>query len=79
MTTNISAIKDKLKQYSKKHGKIHQSTLTRYFQERLLFRLSISIYKKKFLLKGGALIYSFQKETSRPTLDIDLLAINLKA
>jgi len=56
MKNNIESIKGKLKNYSRKHGKIHQSTLTRYFQERLLYRLSKSRYKGKFLLKGGALI-----------------------
>lgn len=77
MNNNIKSIKDRLKNYSKKHNKIHQFTLTRYFQERLLFRLSKSNHKNKFLLKGGALIYSLQKEESRPTLDIDLLAKNI--
>lgn len=79
MNNNISSIKDRLKHYSKKHKKIHQATLTRYFQERLLFRLSKSTFKNNFLLKGGALIYALQKEESRPTLDIDLLAKNIKA
>ena len=79
MTENIKSIKDKLKNYSKKHNKIHQATLTRYFQERLLFRLSKSIFREKFFLKGGALIYALQQEESRPTLDIDLLAKNIKA
>jgi len=77
MSNIIKSIKDKLKNYSKKHNKIHQATLTRYFQERLLYRLSKSQYKDKFLLKGGALMYSLQKEESRPTLDIDLLARNI--
>jgi predicted nucleotidyltransferase component of viral defense system len=79
MNNNIQSIKDKLKNYSKKHNKIHQATLTRYFQERLLYRLSKSDFKDKLLLKGGALIYSFQMEESRPTLDIDLLAKELTA
>lgn len=79
MNNNISSIKGRLKNYSKKHKKIHQATLTRYFQERLLFRLSKSQYRPNFLLKGGALIYALQKEESRPTLDIDLLAKNIKA
>ena len=71
---NKDSIKQKLKNYSLKHNKVHQFTLTRYFQERLLYRLSISEYRNQFLLKGGALIYSINKEQSRPTLDIDLLS-----
>lgn len=79
MNNNIKSIKDRLKNYSKKKNKIHQFTLVRYFQERLLYRLSQSDYREKFLLKGGALVYSLQKEESRNTLDIDLLAKRLKS
>ena len=52
---NIESIKAKLKHYSRKNRKIHQNTLTKYFQERFLYRLSSSSYKENFLLKGGAL------------------------
>lgn len=79
MNKNIESIKGQLKNYSKKYNKIHQFTLIRYFQERLLFRLSKSKYRNQFLLKGGALIYALQKEDSRPTLDIDLLANHIRA
>lgn len=79
MNNNIESIKSKLKKYSKEKNKIHQFTLIRYFQERLLYRLSKSEYRDSFLLKGGALVYSLQKEESRNTLDIDLLAKKLKA
>ena len=79
MNNNIKSIKGRLKNYSKKKNKIHQFTLVRYFQERLLYRLSKSQYRENFLLKGGALVYSLQKEESRNTLDIDLLAKRLKS
>jgi len=79
MNNNIKSIKDRLKNYSKKKNKIHQFTLIRYFQERLLYRLSKSNYRENFLLKGGALVYSLQKEESRNTLDIDLLAKQLQS
>ncbi len=74
MKYSIPSIKDKLKNYSKREQKVHQFTLIRYFQERFLYRLSISKYRSNFLLKGGALVYSLNREMSRPTLDIDLLA-----
>lgn len=32
--------------------------LTRYFNERLLYRVSVSQYKDNFLLKGGSLLYA---------------------
>lgn len=45
-----------------------------YMQERLLYRLSISEYKKRFILKGGLLLFSLNKFKGRPTRDIDFLA-----
>jgi predicted nucleotidyltransferase component of viral defense system len=76
---NIESIKSKLKQYSKEHKKIHQYTLIRFFQERFLYRLSISRYKDYFLLKGGALVYVLGAEESRYTKDIDFLLTKLEA
>lgn len=78
MNQNIESIKAKLRNYSKNHKRIHTFTLIRFFQERLLYRLSQSTYKNSFLLKGGALIYSIKKEESRPTLDIDLLGKDIE-
>ena len=48
--------------------------LSRYFQERLLYRLSVSEYKDRFILKGGALLYAHDGFQARPTLDIDFMA-----
>ena len=45
-----------------------------YFIERFLYRLSISKYSKKFVLKGGLLLCTILDEKSRATKDIDLLA-----
>lgn len=47
--------------------------LPRYFQERILYRLSLSRYKVNFLLKGGALLYAHYNFEARPTVDIDFL------
>ncbi|MDE6794528.1 MAG: nucleotidyl transferase AbiEii/AbiGii toxin family protein, partial [Muribaculaceae bacterium] len=47
--------------------------LPRYFQERLLYRLSLSRYKSNFLLKGGALLYAYYNFEARPTVDIDFM------
>lgn len=43
-----------------------------------MFRLSQSHFREDFCLKGGALLYAFEKEASRPTLDIDLLSLKIK-
>lgn len=76
---NIESLKAKLKNYSRNNQKTHQNTLARFFQERFLYRLSVSDYKNNFLLKGGALAYTFSGEASRPTKDIDFLIEKLEA
>lgn len=76
---SVASTKAKLLNYSRKHGKNHQFTLIRYFQERFLYRLSISKYRENFLLKGGALAYVLNEEATRPTKDIDFLLIQLKS
>jgi predicted nucleotidyltransferase component of viral defense system len=52
--------------------------LLRYFQERFLYRLSISKFSNHFILKGGLLLVYLRMPKSRPTIDIDLLAKNIK-
>lgn len=51
--------------------------LTRYVQERVLYRISQSKYKEHFFLKGSTLLYAHNKYKTRPTEDIDFLAKNL--
>lgn len=48
--------------------------LSRYFNERLLYRVSVSQYKDYFLLKGGSLLYAVNGLETRPTVDIDFMA-----
>lgn len=63
---------------SRKEQLSFQMILSRYIQERFLYRVSVSEYASKFLLKGGALLYVFDLFAARPTLDIDLLGIGVK-
>lgn len=51
--------------------------ISRYMQERLLYRLSISNYRERFILKGGALLYAHDRFEARPTLDIDFMATRI--
>lgn len=67
------AIKSKLLNISRETGRDYNQILTRYFQERLLYRLSVSRFSSSFVLKGGALLYAYDRHSARPTLDIDLL------
>lgn len=48
--------------------------LARYFNERLLYRVSVSQYKDNFLLKGGSLLYALDGLEARPTTDVDFMA-----
>ncbi len=46
--------------------------MVRYALERLLFRLSTSEYKERFILKGALLFAVWSPEMHRPTRDLDL-------
>ena len=78
MKNPIASIQYKLRHIAQLEGKSYQLILIRYFQERLLFRIFLSSYSYNFCLKGGALLYAFEREKSRPTLDIDLLGMQIK-
>lgn len=67
------SIRTKLLNIAKKEGIFYQTVLTRYFQERLLYRMSQTKYRSNFYLKGGALMYAYEHFAARPTLDIDFL------
>jgi predicted nucleotidyltransferase component of viral defense system len=72
------SIRAKLLNISKLENVSFQLIVIRYFQERLLYRLSQSAYKDLLFLKGGLLLYYFEEHKSRPTMDIDFLAANTK-
>jgi len=79
MTKDIAkSIKAKLLNLARKEQLDYQLLVIRYLYERLLYRLSVSDYREKFYLKGGALLYAFEKEFPRPTLDIDFLGVKVK-
>lgn len=50
-----------------------QILLTRYALERLLYRLSVSDQRERFVLKGAMLFAIWQDDPFRPTRDLDLL------
>lgn len=71
------SIRTKLLVIAKQEDVFYQTILTRYFQERLLYRISQTRYRSNFYLKGGALMYAYEKFAARPTLDIDFLGNNI--
>ncbi|MCD6319873.1 MAG: nucleotidyl transferase AbiEii/AbiGii toxin family protein, partial [Candidatus Desulfofervidaceae bacterium] len=59
-------------------GMDFDALLLRYFQERFLYRLSISRFSDYFVLKGGLLLIYLKMSAVRPTKDIDFLAERVK-
>src|SRR4030065_422355 len=74
-----TSIKARLANIAKNKAREFDSVLLQYFQERFLFRLSLSDYKSKFILKGALLLILKEDIRFRPTRDIDLLAQRLTA
>jgi len=71
---NIGAsVRARLLNLSKQHHEPFELLLTQYALERLLYRLSISQYKERFVLKGAMLLRHWLDDPHRPTRDLDLL------
>lgn len=71
------SIRTRLLNVAKQEEVFYQTILTRYFQERLLYRISQTRYRNNFYLKGGALMYAYERFAARPTLDIDFLGTHI--
>lgn len=75
MSKDLAAsVKARLMKISKKEARAFNTISLLYMQERLLYRLSLSKYKNRFILKGGLLLFSMNNFKGRPTRDIDFLA-----
>lgn len=64
-------LKDKIRKLAKEKSADAQILMRTYMMERLLERISISEYKKNFILKGGLLIASLVGLDFRSTMDVD--------
>ncbi len=72
--TNMAAsVRERLANAARKANRPFQEILQYYAMERFLYRLGKSVHARKFVLKGALMFMVWQRETSRPTLDIDLL------
>ena len=71
------SVRTRLANLMNETGYKYMYLLTRYFNERLLYRVSVSQYKDHFLLKGGSLLYALNGLETRPTVDVDFLADKL--
>ncbi|MBN1779633.1 nucleotidyl transferase AbiEii/AbiGii toxin family protein [bacterium] len=72
-----ASIHARLLNISRDTGQNFNALINRFFQERFLARLSISDYHETFILKGGLLLAAESITQFRPTIDIDMLAVNI--
>ena len=76
--SSTESIKSRLKNIAIIENSTVQNELILYAIERSIYRISISKYNDKFILKGGIFLYAiFDRNYPRATQDIDLLANNI--
>lgn len=68
-----ASVRARLLNRARERGQVLDLLLTRYALERLLYRLSISKYRSRFVLKGALLLTVWFDDPHRPTRDLDLL------
>jgi predicted nucleotidyltransferase component of viral defense system len=73
-TRNMGAsVRARLLDRSRAERSNFQILLTRYALERLLYRLSVSVHRERFVLKGAMLFVTWVVDPFRQTRDLDLL------
>ncbi len=71
------SLKAKIRNIAKSKNLPAQVILQNYMFERFLNRLSASVYKEKFVLKGGMLVAAIVGIDNRATMDLDTTLKNL--
>ena len=69
------SLKVRLLKIAQTNNRVYDSVLLQFFQERFLYRLSVSKYSKNLILKGALLLMIKNVNVFRPTKDIDFLGI----
>jgi len=73
-TKNIAAsVRQKLKNRAVSDRRPFSELLQYYAMERFLYRLTVSEYVDRYILKGALMLSVWQSPEIRPTMDIDLL------
>ncbi len=67
------SLKNRLLNKAREQNRPFNDLLQQYFNERFLYRLSISQHRRRFVLKGALMLVTLDMPTVRPTRDIDLL------
>src|SRR6266550_7412003 len=70
-----ASVRARLLNISRERNQTFQLVLTYYVLERLLYRLSQTKHRDRFILKGAMLLTKWFDDPLRPTQDLDLLAI----
>src|SRR3984893_16643915 len=71
---NVGApVRARLVNLAKERNQPNELLLTRYALERLLYRLSTTQHRERFVLKGAMLMSTWFDDPFRPTRDLDLL------
>ena len=71
---NLAAsVKQRLLNLSRAEGRLFDVVLVRFALERLIYRLSTSAHRDRFILKGGMLITVWIDDPNRETRDADFL------
>ena len=68
-----ASVRARLANIAKETKRDFDAILFQYFQERFLYRLSLSPYRSAFVLKGALLFLVYEMPFLRPTKDIDFL------
>jgi predicted nucleotidyltransferase component of viral defense system len=68
-----ASVRARLVKLAQERGQTFDLLLTRYALERLLYRLSTTEYRERFVLKGAMLMTTWFETPFRPTRDVDFL------
>jgi predicted nucleotidyltransferase component of viral defense system len=68
-----ASVRSRLLNLAKERKQPFELLLTRYVLERLLYRLSTTNHRDRFVLKGAMLMTTWVEDPFRPTRDLDLL------
>ena len=71
---NVGAsVRARLLNVARSKNQPFELVLTRFVNERLLYRLSQTEHRTRFVLKGAFLLTTWLNDPHRPTRDLDLL------
>jgi predicted nucleotidyltransferase component of viral defense system len=68
-----ASVRARLLNLAREKGQAFDLLLTRYAAERLLYRLSNTSHRDRFVLKGAMLMTTWFDDPHRPTRDVDFL------